>query len=392
MRCIVPGCHNSSVSARFHAFPLADSALCRTWLRSVQHPGFGADTDLKVVTQERLKVCSDHFVAADYKGNRLKDEAVPSVFPWTGIRVEMLSQPTEEETSDKEDSPVATCSQMKEEPNQKAFRISQTPEVSGILKGSEVMVNTQCLLELFKCCSVCLVECCVTIEGNERLFTVIQDCQSCGHHRKWRSHPNPEDEHMEAFHEEHQDGEDAIHEQHKDRKTAIRKKPRYHKKPFHEDHKDEEAVLHPEVQHKPQPGNKNRQSAAMVPHRIKTKEVSMEIKQIIVSMRNEKKSIRQIGKSLGLSKSTVGYILRKKACTGDVSNRKRPGRPKKATEEVDQIILSLMTKNPRTPVQQIKNTLKEVGREVSLTTIRRKLHSLNHAIETAFLQNLKMEK
>ncbi|XP_036417843.1 uncharacterized protein LOC118801591 isoform X2 [Colossoma macropomum] len=379
MRCVVPGCSNSSVSARLHAFPLTDRALCRTWLRSVQHPEFGADTDLTVVTQQRLRVCSDHFVAADYKGNCLKEGAVPSVFPWTGIRVEMLSQPLEEETSDKEDFPVATCSQMKEDPTLKAFKISQAPEVSGILKSDEVLVNTQCLLELFKCCSVCLVECCVTIEGNERLFSVTQDCQSCGHHRKWRSHPNSADEPGEDFHEEHEDHEEIIHKEHKDHERPFHREYKDHKESLHEEHKDEDAVSHPET-------------VVMVPHRMKTKEVSMEIKQIIVSMRNEKKSIREIGKTLGLSKSTVGYILKKKASTGDVSNRKRPGRPRKATEEVDQIILSIMTKNPRTPVQQIKNTLKEVGREISLTTIRRKLHSLNHTIETAFLHNLKMAK
>lgn len=116
----------------------------------------------------------------------------------------------------------------------------------------------------------------------------------------------------------------------------------------------------------------------------------MEIKQTIVSLRNQKKSIREIGKTLGLSKSTVGYILQKKASTGDVTNKKRPGRPKKTTEEDDQIIISIMTKNPQTPVQQIRNTLKEIGREVSVTTIRRKLHLLKRSIETAFLHNLQM--
>ncbi|XP_076828787.1 uncharacterized protein LOC143474980 [Brachyhypopomus gauderio] len=66
--------------------------------------------------------------------------------------------------------------------------------ITGIFKSSEVLVSVQCLLELFKCCSVCLLECRFTVEGHERQFSVTQDCQSCGHHRVWRSHPTPDEE------------------------------------------------------------------------------------------------------------------------------------------------------------------------------------------------------
>uniref|UniRef100_A0A4W4GKM7 THAP domain-containing protein 1 n=1 Tax=Electrophorus electricus TaxID=8005 RepID=A0A4W4GKM7_ELEEL len=90
-KCIVPGCSNTNTSTRFHSFPLSNGALCRSWLQSIRHPTFLSDTDVKVIRQERLMVCSDHFVVADYKGRCLKDGAVPSVFPWTAIRVEMLS-------------------------------------------------------------------------------------------------------------------------------------------------------------------------------------------------------------------------------------------------------------------------------------------------------------
>ncbi|XP_072543322.1 uncharacterized protein [Salminus brasiliensis] len=371
MRCIVPGCNNSCMSARFHSFPLSNGALCRTWLRSVQHPVFGVDTDLKVVGQQRLKVCSDHFVAADYNGSYLKDDAVPTVFPWTGIRVEMLCQSVEE-TSDKEDSPIPTCSQIKEDPAHHAVKISEAAEEASIFKSSEVTVNTQCLLELFKCCSVCLVECCVTIEGTEKLFAVIQDCQSCGHHREWRSRPTLAEEPMETFSIEHEDPEDE-----RDHKDAL------------DEHRDVCTAAYPLIEHTPEP-EEDIKTVVLVPHRPKSKEVSMDRKQTIVDLRNQKKSIREIGQIMGLSKSTVAYILRKNASTGDVSNKKRSGRPKKTTEEDDQIILSIMTKNPRTPVQQIRNTLKEVGREVSMTTIRRKLHLLNHTIESAFIQKVTM--
>ncbi|KAK1797293.1 hypothetical protein P4O66_008672 [Electrophorus voltai] len=380
MRCIVPGCSNTNTSTRFHSFPLSNGALCRSWLQSIRHPTFLSDTDVKVIRQERLMVCSDHFVVADYNGRCLKDGAVPSVFPWTAIRVKMLSLPFEEKC-EKDDTPLTVCSQTDKGPNQQAVNITQTSQGHSILKSSEVLVSVQCLLELFKCCSVCLVECCFTVEGHERLFSVTQDCQSCGHHRVWRSHPNRTEQPVETLPEDDKCRENLCKEDKECGET------------FHHSQEVEDATSHPEVEHTLEPEDDNsKESMVVVPHRMKSKEVSMETKHTIVNLRSQKKSIREIAKALGLSKSTVAYIIKKKASTGDVSNKKRCGRPKKTTAEDDQIILSIMTKNPRTPVQQIRNTLREVGREVSVATIRRKLHSLNHTIETAFLHNLKATK
>ncbi|XP_060782071.1 zinc finger protein 43-like isoform X2 [Neoarius graeffei] len=60
---------------------------------------------------------------------------------------------------------------------------------SSQFSSTEVMVNTQCLLELFQFCWFCQRECCTTIEGNEKLSSVTQDCKSCGDRRDWMSHP-----------------------------------------------------------------------------------------------------------------------------------------------------------------------------------------------------------
>ncbi|XP_076828788.1 uncharacterized protein LOC143474981 [Brachyhypopomus gauderio] len=352
MRCMVAGC--SSASARLHPLPVGSGALCRSWLRSVRYP----HTDLGGVGREPPAVCGDHFVAADYRGKRLKCGAVPSVFPWTV---------SAQEKREKEDVPVTTCSRMDEGPNQQDV-ISQTSQGHGILKSSEVLVSVQCLLELFKCCSVCLLECHITVEGHEKQFSVTQDCQSCGHHRVWRSHPAPDEELVETLREEDKECGQI----------------------FLQPAEDEDATSHL-VEHTLELEDDNSESTVVVP-RLKSKEMSMETKQTIVSLRSQNKSIREIAQALGLSKSTVAYIVKKNASTGDVSNRKRCGRPRKTTAEDDQIILSIMTKNPRTPVQQIRNTLREVGRDVSIATIRRKLHTLNHTIETTFLHNLKAAK
>ncbi|KAF5893779.1 zinc finger protein 91-like isoform X2, partial [Clarias magur] len=69
----------------------------------------------------------------------------------------------------------------------------------------EVLVSTQCLLELFQFCWLCQIECCITIEGNEKLFSITQYCQSCDHHRDWRSQPPSGEpagnEHQQVEHE-----------------------------------------------------------------------------------------------------------------------------------------------------------------------------------------------
>ncbi|TTG32358.1 Zinc finger protein 28 [Bagarius yarrelli] len=52
-----------------------------------------------------------------------------------------------------------------------------------------------------KFCWLCHEECCITIEGSERMFSVMQDCQSCGYQRDWTSHP-PSVEHAQTLQRE----------------------------------------------------------------------------------------------------------------------------------------------------------------------------------------------
>ena len=57
----------------------------------------------------------------------------------------------------------------------------------------------------------------------------------------------------------------------------------------------------------------------------------MEVKQTILRQKKKKKSIREMAEMLGVAKSTVLYILRKKERTSELGNSKRPGRPRKTT-------------------------------------------------------------
>ncbi len=90
--------------------------------------------------------------------------------------------------------------------------------------------------------------------------------------------------------------------------------------------------------------------------------------------KKQNKPIREIAKTLGVAKTTVCNILKKKERTGELSNTKRPGWPRKTTVVDDRRILSLVKKTPFTTVGQIKNTLQEVGVCVSKSTIKRRLH------------------
>ena len=79
---------------------------------------------------------------------------------------------------------------------------------------------------------------------------------------------------------------------------------------------------------------------------MKSKELSLPVMQAIIRLKNLNKQIREIAKTLGVAKSTIWYILKKKEHTGELRNTKRPGRPWKTTVVDDRITLSLVNKNP----------------------------------------------
>ncbi len=99
----------------------------------------------------------------------------------------------------------------------------------------------------------------------------------------------------------------------------------------------------------------------------------MQVKQTIVRLQKQNKSIRGIAGTLGVAKSTVWYILRKK-CTDELSNIKRPGCPQRTTVVDGLRILSMVKKNTFTTSNQVKKTLQEVSVSLSKSTIKRRLH------------------
>ncbi|KAM9500499.1 uncharacterized protein Hap1MRO34_003649 isoform 2-T2 [Clarias gariepinus] len=222
-RCSVRGCgkrnQTKAKDVVIHRFPEKDLELCGRWLAAI-----GRDVNHTGRKYSSLRVCSQHFRPDDYERDLkaellgcapkkvLKKTAVPSVFQGkrrTGRRTAQThNKPHNQVSSEKENAPtpLSACSEVEEMSWLKAVKSLQTPQGSNIFKSREVLVSTQCLLELFQFCWLCHLECCITIEGNEKLFSVTQECQSCGHHRDWRSQPPSGEpagiEHHQTVHEE----------------------------------------------------------------------------------------------------------------------------------------------------------------------------------------------
>ncbi|CAJ0940315.1 unnamed protein product [Ranitomeya imitator] len=97
---------------------------------------------------------------------------------------------------------------------------------------------------------------------------------------------------------------------------------------------------------------------------MQSKELSMQVKQAILKLQKQKKPIREIATILGVAKSTVWYILRKKESTGELINAKRPGRSRKTTMVDDHRIISMVKRNPFTTANQVTNTLQEIIRSL----------------------------
>ncbi|KAK6311138.1 hypothetical protein J4Q44_G00191930 [Coregonus suidteri] len=66
--------------------------------------------------------------------------------------------------------------------------VDVTPE------NGDLCVNRDCLLQLFRLCRKCGFECEVSLQGQQRSFSVIQTCPVCSHTRKWMSQPSVAEE------------------------------------------------------------------------------------------------------------------------------------------------------------------------------------------------------
>jgi len=97
--------------------------------------------------------------------------------------------------------------------------------------------------------------------------------------------------------------------------------------------------------------------------------------QIVALSKHAKKSVREIGKELGIHKSTVGRVVKRSNDSDNVTVQRqgRCGRKRKTTARDDQMIMRNSIKDPRKTSVYLKRDLSAAGVSVHSSTIRRRL-------------------
>ncbi|XP_071521940.1 uncharacterized protein [Panulirus ornatus] len=105
-----------------------------------------------------------------------------------------------------------------------------------------------------------------------------------------------------------------------------------------------------------------------------TMETSQATREAILQLHNEGYSDSEIGRRLGIHRSTVARWIRRQAELGNTDNRHRRGRPRCTTPEDDQAIAAVITAHaPFTPdASNIRDTL---GLQCTPQTVRNRHHS-----------------
>jgi transposase len=89
--------------------------------------------------------------------------------------------------------------------------------------------------------------------------------------------------------------------------------------------------------------------------------------------RGPKLSPKQISKEVRCGESTVKFWLKRFRETGDVEELPRSGRPRKTTEEEDEVIVGAVKEDDEVLIKDIATKLKRQRIEISPSTIRRRL-------------------
>ena len=107
----------------------------------------------------------------------------------------------------------------------------------------------------------------------------------------------------------------------------------------------------------------------------KKRELSNDVKEMIVTLNLGGLSKNKIGELLGIHRSTVGRVLKKFQERGSVENNRRSGRPRVTDARGDRKIYWIVKRNRRQSLQDITSKFNgDEGTRVSKRTIRRRLH------------------
>jgi len=89
----------------------------------------------------------------------------------------------------------------------------------------------------------------------------------------------------------------------------------------------------------------------------KRKESTVEVREIVINMYNNKKSYREIARTVNLATSTVHSIVKKYKLTGEIVNKLRKGRPRVLSDRDERFIMQKIRQNPKNSAPKIASTL-----------------------------------
>lgn len=106
------------------------------------------------------------------------------------------------------------------------------------------------------------------------------------------------------------------------------------------------------------------------------KEISIDVRNLVIKHRNEKKSLGEIAKLLNLSKATIQTVVNNYNETGSTENKPRSGRPKKLSRRDTSFILKEVDQNPKENATKLAEKIAlRSGTVVHPRTIQRTLNA-----------------
>ncbi|GFT23213.1 uncharacterized protein TNCV_1859171 [Trichonephila clavipes] len=104
---------------------------------------------------------------------------------------------------------------------------------------------------------------------------------------------------------------------------------------------------------------------------LKGKEITPEERKIIIKLRNEGKTLREIGKIVGRTHSSIQRVINNYTSSKSVISKPRFERPSKLTIREKRYVFKSIRLNPRLSTSQIANDRERFKKTINEDTIRK---------------------
>ena len=103
--------------------------------------------------------------------------------------------------------------------------------------------------------------------------------------------------------------------------------------------------------------------------------ISDEMRYKVVDLHQDQLGYKKIAKITGISISTIRWIIKKHARTGQVANLPKSGRPKKTSKRLDKLIVKQFEENPFSTAEDVNKYLKNNNlADISTQTVRNRIN------------------